>query len=66
MIPDAGKRSQDELLSFFCAASRELMKEMKPLADCTVFTCDGVEFRLHKATLTQESKVLGCGRFSLP
>lgn len=56
MIPDAEKRSQDELLSEFCAASRELMEEMKPLADCT---CDGVEFRLHKATLTQESKVLG-------
>ena len=40
--------------------SRGLLTRTQHLADCTIRTSDGLDFRLHKMKLTEESMVLGC------
>lgn len=54
------KQSPNTLIAGCCDATRALLKLMEPLADCTLQTCDGLKFRLHRTTLTQESRVMGC------
>ena len=44
--------------------SRDVLERLEHLADCTVHTSDGSEFRLHKALLAEQSVVLGCAKLT--
>lgn len=49
-----------QLVATMTDFSRKSWSRLEPFADCTVRTSDGLEFRLHKASLAEHSAVLGC------
>ena len=55
----ADAKSADELIAGMSEDGRSMLERMQIWADFKVSTADGFAFNLHKATLTQESEVIG-------
>lgn len=59
---DSALQSPESPTASLSEHSRKVLKRLEHLADCTVHTSDGSEFRLHKARLAEQSVVLGCAQ----